>query len=511
MISNKRHFLYNLTSNYVNTFLSVVLNFVSVPIALNYWGSQVYGVWIILMSFSTYISASGLGIDAATGILMTKNTSYKAKISILKKGITLLVIGAFISGSIIALLTILFPNWIKIVGKMDESNYPTVKISALIFIAGIIMNLPFSAIANSLQSFGKAYLNTIISTFQTILNFMSILITVSLRLSLPMYVLIYSSGIIFCGIIKFLIVLYCIKKIKYEEIESNEIDSVDNHYKMILKTGINMSLVGLAILLVPNLSNLIISNSISVDALVAYSMSYKLYSTIILFVTNMNISLTPLLGIEYGKNNWEWLNTSYKKMFYTTVSLSIFLILSVLWLSKPFITIWTGNINNYSGTLISVFLAAYFFIYCLSNINLCIINSFNYTNKVWLISWCDGLVFLLSAIILVKNVGIIGVPLGLYSGIVLVSSWAYPLVIYKRTNKRFSYDFKYLVKYVIIFIVSIICFGIISKLNLSFVKETILLLLGMIVTTIVIVYCLPKEIIERIKQKINRKKVREEK
>lgn len=507
MLSNKRHFAYNILTSYGNTVITSVLAFVSVPIALKYWGNELYGIWIILTSFATYITASGLGIDSATGLLMTKNNSLAVKQAILKKGVKLLICSSFLAICIIVLITVIIPDWFKIIGKMDESNYPIAKISALIFITGIIINLPLSAVSNSLQAFGKVYISTLINSLQSVLCFIAIIFTSTLKLSLPLYVLQVQIITIFCNLLKLIVVVCTIKK----EQNSNSIseigfiDSPDNHYGSILKMGINLSLCGLAVLLVPNLSNLIISNNIDINALIPYSLLYKLFSTIIVFATNMNCSLAPLLGIEYGKGNWEWLTRTYNKMFYVSTTLSAFLILNVIWFSRTFITIWTGASENYAGILITIILGFYFFITVFSNMNNVVINSFNYTNKIWLISWADGFIFLLFSILLIKKLGVLSVPLGLFVGALSVSSWAYPLVIYRRTEKRFKYDFKYLLKLLVVFCSSVIVFIVFSYFNLSILLMTVLDFFGMLITVIFLFIIMPIDVRIVILSKIKKK------
>ncbi len=508
-ISNKRQFLYNLFSSYGNTLICSVLSFISVPIALNYWGGELYGVWTILISFATYITASGLGIDSATGLLMTKNPNLDTKVGILKKGVKLLVCCGFVAAVILTLVTIFVPDWFRIIGKMDEANYPVARISACIFIAGIILNLPLSAVSNSLQAFGKAYLGTLVGTLQSILSFVVILLVVGLKLSLPFYVLLFSCNTIFCNLIKLCVVLATIKTTRAamrEDAFADNKNSCDNHYKAIFRMGINMSLYGTALMLIPNLSNLIISNNIDVKSLVPYSLSYKLFIIVVGLIQNVSVALSPLFGAEYGNGNWEWLKDAYRKMFYTLIPLSVFGLLGVIWLSKPFIKLWTGSFDNYAGSLIYILLAVYFFFVMMSHINHIIINAFNYTSKVWLISWGDGILFLLSSTLLIKCLGVVSVPLGLCLGACLVSSWAYPLLVYKRSERRFVYDFKYLAKNLAVFVCSIFAYRIVAGMGLSLVAATILEILGMLATSVVLLLLLPAEIKASIASKIWRKK-----
>ncbi len=509
MLSNKQQFFYNLLANYGLTIISSILAFVSVPIALNYWGAEVYGIWTILMSFSTYIMASGLGIDVSTCLLMTKNSDIGVKISIFKKGIKILLICSSIILILAIFITLCFPDWFKIIGKMDESNYKSAKISAIIFIIGIIINLPLSGIANTLASFGKAYLNSGISIFQVIFNFLLIVLTPIIQLSLPLYVFFYTCITILCSLSKDFVVFLCIRNAKNNALNTNfnGINHVpDNSYKAILRMGVNLSLQGFASMIVPNISNLVISNNIDVKAIVPYSLSYKLYSIMCTFVSHSNNAIGPILGDKYGKNEWNWLETNYKRMFKITVPLAIFVVLGVIWGSRPFVCLWTGSLDNYAGSVISILLGLYFLNSCMNNLNIVITNSFNYTNKLWLISWSEGAIFLVTSIFLTKKIGVVGVPLSLCLGAYLVSSWAYPYVIYKRTQKRFLYDFKYFVKNLLVLFTSLIAFVFISNFKLGFYYSTLFEIVGMIFTTIALFLILPKEIKNVLCSKFRRNK-----
>lgn len=506
MISNKKHFMLNLLTSYGNTLLNAVLSFVSVPLALNYWNREIYGIWTIITSFSTYIAACGLGIDSATGILATKNSDYNVKLQIVKKGFKLLLLCSFVIFGLLFLCSLIFPDWVRLIGKMDETNYPLVKKVVIIFILGLIINLPFNTIANSLQSIGKTYINSLLGTVISIINFVIILITISFKLSLPIYVLLQSINTILFSLIK--LVLFFIffdkgKKEYYSKLNViNKTKSPENSYKVIFFTGINMCIYGLVIMLVPNLSNLLISNKIDVKSVVPYSMSYKLYSTIALFWSNMNIAVSPIIGKEFGNDNWEWLKQNYKRMFECTLAISIFLITGVMWLSKPFILIWTGSLINYAGAKVSVVLALYFFIYALTNLNLCIINPCNYVKNIWVISWMDGIIFIISSSLLVNYIGVVAIPVGLFLGSLLSSSWGYPLILYKRSNRVFKYDFNDFTKYVLVFVISITLFIFNEIFNKNFAFQIFVDFLGIIATIIALFSILSRDFKHKLIKKI---------
>ncbi len=487
IISSKKQFIYNLFSNFGNSIVNIIVSFVSVPVALAYLGDELYGVWTILLSLSTYISISGLGVDTATVLLMTKNPHVDTKICILKKGVTILAISSFLMLSIFLLLNYFAPDWYKIIGKMDECNYPTTKVSAFIFLIGIIINLPLSAASNSIAAFGKAYIGSLIGSLQNILFFIVLIITVKFRLSLPVYVFYYSFVSIVCNLIKLFIVLYVIKMSKTICLnDTSSLKSFDDSFRSIFRMGINLSMYGTSILLIPSISNMIISNNINVKTLVPYNFSYRLYVLAAGLIQNITVSLSPILGSKFGEGDWEWISYTYKKLFYIFVYCSAFGILGVVWFSKPFITIWAHSSEKYAGDYISIILAIYFMMMMLSHINHVFINSFNYTDKVWIISWIDGTVFLISSSFLISRIGVVSIPFGLCLGSLLISSWSYPLFVYRRSEKRLIYDFKFLGKILLVFAGSLCIYIFVSSNTTTFWGSFFYGIIGMAISSLIL-------------------------
>jgi O-antigen/teichoic acid export membrane protein len=508
MNSNKRQYIFNIVAHYGNLVLAALLNLISVPIALNYWGKQQYGIWTVITTFTIYISSFGLGIDSATGILMTKNPSVNSKIQLLKKGTRLLCIFAVFGLTIFFILTLIFPNWYKIIGKMDIESYLIAKKCMIIFVIGTFTNMTFGAIAQTFGAFERLYINTFLGTLQQIFTFLIILITVIAKFSLIFYIFLLQVNLILFSLLKLLLFFIILKKYKNEnKIIANTNDNQDG-YRSILKTGINLTLYGLPVLLVPNLSNLIISNNIGIEAIVPYSILNKLFSLAISFVLVFNMSAAPIYGKEFGNNNWELLQKIYKRLFYFTVSVGMFCVLGVLLLGRSFIVLWTGDVLNYPGDLVAIILACYFFIYGINNLNLIVLNSFNYVSKLWLFSWGENIIFLLVSSIFIKSLGIIAIPIGLVAGFIFSSMWGYHFILLKRTQKRLSYDYLHLIKNILIFLAGLFLYFSISSLGCKFGLDFLFKFFAIVLLFLCSIFVIPvqirNEILLQWKQKLRR-------
>jgi hypothetical protein len=60
MISNKKNYIFTLFSGFGGVIFSIVLNLLTIPISLNYWKQDRYGIWVLLTSIILYLGMTNL-------------------------------------------------------------------------------------------------------------------------------------------------------------------------------------------------------------------------------------------------------------------------------------------------------------------------------------------------------------------------------------------------------------------------------------------------------------------
>jgi len=500
---NKRHYKFNLLSQYGLTFITSILGFISAPIALNYWKVEQFGVWAIITSLAAYIGVSGLGVDVAAGILMTKSNSALIKKQILNKSLVVIISSVFIFSFVILLVNIIEPNWVRFLGKMDSQLLPTAKITAIIFIGFLLVNLPFGVISNSFSAYKKAYINNLFNVILGILLFISLLIIIAIKGTLIQYAVIYGCVTLLVNILK-LSIHFLISK-NYSSSDNSNDTLTDNTYRSIIITGGRLCLYGLAIMVSTNIGNLIISNSIDVANVTPYQLTYRLYFFAFTILTAINLSATPLYGKEFANKNWPWLINKYNTFFIISILAGGGIWLGGILFLKDIIFLWVGD-QGYAGILTVILLGAWIFTSCLSNVNYVVVNSFNYTKGVPLISWGEALIFILISVILIKPIGIAGVAAGFLIGSLLITQWALPLLLFRRSGRKLKYNFRILFTLMsaFLFFIPISYFQ-----QIYFELWYIRLLVGILIFSVYLLFCykiVPKKILDEILSKLIVKK-----
>jgi hypothetical protein len=67
----KAKLLRNLGANAYGQAITILIQLVSVPLYLHYWGKQLYGEWLILSAIPAYLALSDIGFASVTANDMT--------------------------------------------------------------------------------------------------------------------------------------------------------------------------------------------------------------------------------------------------------------------------------------------------------------------------------------------------------------------------------------------------------------------------------------------------------
>lgn len=453
---NKRHYVLNILSTYGTTAASLIIGILSAPISLNYWKPELYGINAIVGTFVSYLSISGLGIDSAAGILMTKTNSLADKRAILHKSLFLIV--GFISFTALSVFVAgrNFPQWVGVIGKISSENVIIARQLVAIYVVSFLLNIPLSTISNSYAAYQKTYISHLYILINSVSQFLILLLAIARKRSLVEYTALSVTVALCINLTKILTYKRIVKH--YVPLSSNDVEQGIS-YRQILITGIRLSFYGTAVMLISSAGNLVISNILGAARVAVYYIVMRIVTILVLCIQTLNTSMAPLLGKEYASQNWTWIERVHKSLFSSTVILSGLLCYGCMFFLRDIVFVWVGRSMD-PGVFMAVIIGFWAFSACLSNLNYVVINSFNYTKGIGFISWSELALFVLSSVLLTKRIDIAGVPAGMFLGSLLTTQWMLPLSVWKRSGKHLTYDFR-LLAYVlglVLIAIPVVCF-----------------------------------------------------
>ena len=82
----KKSVLFGASSGYLSTIVTTALSFITVPLALGYFGTDRYGALVLIYTFSGYLGITGLGIPTASLMLAGRLTDRVKQLRVMGKG-----------------------------------------------------------------------------------------------------------------------------------------------------------------------------------------------------------------------------------------------------------------------------------------------------------------------------------------------------------------------------------------------------------------------------------------
>lgn len=431
MITNRKIFALNITSSLFSNGAAVLFGILLVPAALSYWHETIYGIWVLITTFISYLSLTNFGLNSAATALISKSPTYREKIALLKK--CLLIMLAYLALLIIvALILGLLGNvWALLIGKIDESTQKIAYHACTIMFLFFTANLVFSLISSALIGFQKAYIDNFIQAFVPIVNYVSLLAVIKIQGNLESFALISGIGLSLLNIFK-LYAFWAMLRRRKRSPENVSILENEIGYKAIFFNGLQFFLMNIAVIIAWNTDNIAISRIMGIEYVTKYSITLKLFTILYSLVNMIGISFSPVLAKEIGANNWGWINKTYKALANLLTIVGGCVCLGGILFAKNIIFLWTGS-DGYAGPSVVVVLSVYGYFLTVNNFDAVAINTFNYTRKLGLIYMASSCIKLFFSIFLLKSYGLVGAALGTLIAAVLFTSWIFPLWLQRNS------------------------------------------------------------------------------
>ena len=447
MISNKKNYFFTLFTGFGGMVFSTIMTLITVPISLNYWKTERYGIWVLLTSALIYLGMTNLGLNSSASLLMAKNPKIRDKIKILKRSLILLLFSITVIFIAFLVLNLITRDWINLIGKIPETLKSETFEACIVLVVFYLLSLPFSLLATVYNGFQKLYIENVFSVVLSLINFLVLVFIIILKGNLISYSIVWGSTLVVFNLIKFLYFYYFVyRKIPEEESLAAGSNGLETEYRTIFVTGIRFFFIGIAAMVVWNSDIFIISNFINIKSVPSYFVTIKLFTIFFVVIFQINGSIMSVLAKECGNNNWVWINSVYGNLlaFISIIGGGCWIV-GVLFF-RDFVTIWAGS-ENYVGLLTVIAFGGYAYLLSMVNLNSGVVYALNYSRNAPYVAWCEALVKIGVSIIVIKYFGIVGVAVGSLLGSLCAPSWVLPIWIRKRSEGKLVYDFPFLKKH----------------------------------------------------------------
>tara|TARA_B100001057_G_scaffold7160_1_gene6534 strand:- start:5380 stop:6675 length:1296 start_codon:yes stop_codon:yes gene_type:complete len=341
------------TLYFISTNINFFFQLLFIPIFLNYLGAEKYGLWVLIISISSFcrIFFSGLNHSAVKFLSFTKNEFIKKSYC---SNILSLYFISFATFVFFYCIAIILNNIFPLIDKIG-----LVKIDLLLLgILFLFFKVTEEIILSICIGYGNVLFSTILSVFsKTMIFIVQIMLLVGQQ---EIYEIFLGSCI--TNFITTLILFYLInKKIGIFETynlfilyNKNKILEIINYIKGIIISNIS-------IIINQNIDKILVSKLVGLEILAFYNISFMIFNIIHSFFGSFFYFLLPKLSIiKIHKNNF---NNIFYKLQFNVIFIGFFGILLIYLLDDIILKLWLANNFNLELSIyINYFLVVNFLI-----------------------------------------------------------------------------------------------------------------------------------------------------
>lgn len=337
MKNNYKIIASNIFSNYAFLFLSIVIALLMSPFIVHTLGDFFYGVWSIVAAITGYFSVLDLGINRAIVRYVSK---YDAERNVTKLNVffnTVFVIFCIVAFFIVVLtliLTIFFDSFIDLKEHVDLSR-------AVLFVCGMDFALSFPA--------GVIYAILIAKQKHTAANKINIINSILRNIAIYVSLLYFPNILVlaFCNVIfnvmRNIYVVLEAKKIAPEIMYRPSLFSKDE-MGYIFNYSIYSFAVSMSSRVINFTDELVVGFFLKVSDVTYYAIVVNLityFEKIIL--AGVSVFVPYISQLESSRDQATIENTFFIGFRFTLLS-TLFIYYGILFLGKPFINLWMGEV-----------------------------------------------------------------------------------------------------------------------------------------------------------------------
>lgn len=391
--------------------ISILLNLAIFPLTINFFSQEVYGVWVTMFSFISWINLFDIGIGNGLRNKLTQSLvdeDYKkSRKYIATTYITLGVVSFFIF--IVFFFVSYYIDWNKVFNITNlSSSYLRIVVTLNIFF--MCLTFVLKTADNIYFAFQKT---AFIGMFQLIiqgLNFIILLIVTNFYN--PNDKLLILSFLFGLSALVVQVLSTAIIFIKNKELKFSIFDFNKNLIKDLLILGGKFFIMQIAALIIFTTDNMIITQIYGPKDVTPYSITFKIFSLITIV---HGVIMTPMWTAftqAYHQKNKSWILKIVKKLRV----LELFIIVGAIiiyFLFPLFLKYWIKS-EIYISNILKIGFAFYVIISTWNGIQSNVLNGFGRIEHSYKISIIEGIVNIPISIYLAKNMnmGVAGIIWG---------------------------------------------------------------------------------------------------
>lgn len=355
--------------------ISILLNFVLVPITLTYLGSEFYGIWIVLLSIVSWLSLFDIGVGNGLRNKLTEAitlgnkqlaNNYISTAYFFMGGVGLLIITVLV-------FVIYYCNW-ELIFNIHEQYIGQLQNMMYIYISALILNFIFNLINPILNAFQFSSLTNVTNILTSLFFIVFLYYIKSAKNNITIITSLYCISLILSNILVSFVFF-----IKHKSFIPNLKYFNKIYIKELISLGGSFLIIQIAVLFIFTIDNFLVAHLLGPKFVSKYNIAFKLFSV---FTVGYGILMAPLWSAyteAYLRKDFNWIRKVIALLNYSLIPLCVGVLLMMKF-NRILLDFWIpGNIDLYPDLSLMCSLAIFVLISIWNNIYSFFLNGINET------------------------------------------------------------------------------------------------------------------------------------
>jgi len=315
-----------------------LLGLVTVPLVLSYLGKERFGLWAIITTLMAWVSLFDLGM--ANGLVNMLSAAHgrgeqEEAGRYLSTAFVALVIMALVLCLVIAFSIGAVP-WGAVLGAKGVADEATIRWSVAAALTLFVMSLPFSVTQQVYAAYQRTYVWNGFLLAGTILGFLGLLLTIRLRVTMPVLIL----G---CGLAGPLatITAYFYATGKAMPWLRPRLSKVSRTaLRDLLSRSIPIFLFQVGSLVVNETQSILLAHRCDLSTVAAYSIGMRVYMLIIAVIQIGTNSFIPALREAFERGDRDWTTRAFARLLRVRIGIAATGGLFLILLGNTLLSLW---------------------------------------------------------------------------------------------------------------------------------------------------------------------------
>ena len=320
--------------------INLVMIFVSVPLTLEYLGSERFGMWMTVSSLTTLLSFADLGVGngLVSSLASADGRDDRKEMHSLVTSAFFLLLGIGIL--ILICFSALYPyvNWSEVFSVVGEDAQSEIDLTVLLFIFCFCIALPLGIVQRVQMALQETWL---FSLWQAGGYFVSLVLVVYasyVEAEVPWLVLAMSGPPIMVSLLNGAVEFFHRRPYLMPKISSIQIPKI----KLLLGIGGIFFALQLLNILGVTVDSLIISHVKGAAAVTPYAILMRVFQVAMVFTLFLQ-PLWPALTEAVERGDFWWAKKALKRAFMLTMGLGLTSALVLVFWGRAILTFWVGE------------------------------------------------------------------------------------------------------------------------------------------------------------------------